>query len=164
MGVAAGPAAILSLASMGFSAAGSLESAKGTASADQYKAAELDRAAQYGELKATQTNAQLTRNLSITLGNIDAVRAAARTDPTSPTGAAVRDFTEQTETERKNIQVDSILAQARQSEADAAYLRSASSDALLGGELGAGSALLKGVAGLIPGAPGQKAASGQKAA
>jgi hypothetical protein len=141
---------------MGLSAFGSLESAKGTSAADQYKAAELDRAAQYGELKATQTNAQLTRNQAITLGQLDAIRAASHTDPTSPTGAAVRDYTEQIGTERKNIQVDSILAQSQQDESDAAYLRSASSDALLSGDVSAASSILKGIGGAIPGAPGSR--------
>ena len=121
---------------------------EGTASADTAKAEELDRAAQYGELKATQTNAQMTRNLSITLGNIDAVRAAARTDPTSPTGAAVRNTVEATATSDKNIQVDSIMAQAEQDQANAAYLRSASSTALLSGGIGAFGDLLKGFSGM----------------
>lgn len=125
----------LSLASLGFKLGGDYMFAEGTATADQYKAELLDRAAQYGELKANQTNAQLTRNLAMTLGNIDAVRAAANTDPTSPTGIAVRDFTEQTLTEQKNIKVDSITAQAKEDEANAAYLRDASSKALLGGDL-----------------------------
>lgn len=149
-GGAGGAASGLSLASIGFSAASSIMQGEGTASADTYKAEQLERAAQYGELKGTQTNAQMTRNLAITLGNIDAVRAAAKTDPTSPTGAAVRDYTEQVGTEQKNIKVDSIMAQAQEDEANAAYLRKASSDALLGGELGAGGAVLKGIAGALP--------------
>jgi hypothetical protein len=139
----------MSLASLGFSAASSIIGAEGTASADTYKAETLERAAQYGELQATQTNAQLTRNLNISLGNIDAVRAAAHGDPTSPTGAAVRDYVEQTQTERKNITVDTITAQAQEEEANAAYLRQASSTALLGGELGAGADVLKGIAGVV---------------
>jgi hypothetical protein len=138
MGAAAGGASGLSLAGLGFSAASSILNASGTAAADTFKAEQLERTAEYGELKATQTSAQLTRNLATTLGNIDAVRAAARTDPTSPTGAAVRDFTQQVGTEQKNITVDSIEAQAQMDEANAAYLRSASSTALLSGVLGAG--------------------------
>ncbi len=90
----------------------------------------------------------LTRNLNQTLGNIDAVRAAARTDPSSPTGAAVRNTVEATSTENKNIQVDSIMAQANQDRANAAYLRSASSTALLSGGIGAFGDLLKGFSGM----------------
>jgi hypothetical protein len=157
MGAAAGASSVLSMASMGFAAAGSLEKAKGTSAADQYRAAELDRAAQYGELQATQSNAQLIRNLTISLGQLDAIRAAGRNDPTSPTGAAVRDYTEQVGTEQKNIKVDSILAQSQQDEADAAYLRSASSTALLSGDIGAAADIFgsHGLAGLFPGAPGK---------
>ena len=146
MGIS-GIAAVASLASVGFGAAGSVVSGAGTAACDTYKAETLDRAAQYGDLKATQTGAQLTRNLSVSLGNIAAIRAAARTDPTSPTGAAVRGYTEQIGTEQKNIQDDSITAQAQEDEANAAYLRSASSTALLSGDIGAFAGGLKALSG-----------------
>src|ERR1700680_4080712 len=109
---AAGPA--LSIAAIGLKAGGDYTKSRGVAAEDKYRAAELDRAAQYGDLKADQTNAQMTRNLSISLGQLDAIRAAGHNDPTSPTGAAVRDFTEGVGTEQKNIKVDSILAQAQQ--------------------------------------------------
>jgi hypothetical protein len=141
-----GPA---SIASTGFKVAGDIFSAVGTSNADKFKADTLDQAAQYGELKAVQTNSQMTRNLSITLGNIDAVRAAARNDPTSPTGAAVRDYADQVGTNDKNIKVDSIMAQAGQDEAQAAYMRSASSSALLGGGLKAGGDILSAAAPLL---------------
>ena len=131
-----------------FEAAGSIVQGIGTSNADQYQAKEMEQAAQYGDLKAVQTNAALTRNLNQTLGNIDAVRAAARTDPTSPTGAAVRNTVEATATSDKNIQVDSIMAQANQDRANAAYLRSASSMALLSGGIGAFGDLLKGFSGM----------------
>ena len=131
-----------------FQAAGSIVQGIGTSNADQYQAKEMEQAAQYGDLKAVQTNAALTRNLNQTLGNIDAVRAAARTDPTSPTGAAVRNTVEATATSDKNIQVDSIMAQAEQDQANAAYLRSASSTALLSGGIGAFGDLLKGFSGM----------------
>ena len=76
------------------------------------------------------------------------MRAASHDNPTSPTGAAVRDYTEMVGTEQKNIKVDSIMAQAQQDEASAAYLRNASSVALLSGGIDAGAGILKGVAGL----------------
>ena len=131
-----------------FQAAGSIVQGIGTSNADKYQAEEQEQAAQYGDLKAVQTNAALTRNLNQTLGNIDAVRAAARTDPASPTGAAVRNTVEATSTENKNIQVDSIMAQANQDRANAAYLRQASSTALLSGGIGAFGDLFKGFSGL----------------
>jgi hypothetical protein len=149
---AAGPA--FSIAAVGLKAAGDYETSRGTAAADKFKGEELDRAAQYGDLKATQTNAQMTRNLTITLGNIDAVRAAARTDPTSPTGAAVRDYTEATGTEQKDIKVDSIMAQAQQDEADAAYMRSSASNALLSGDISIVGDVLGGIGGGLKGLPG----------
>jgi hypothetical protein len=75
---------------------------------------------------------------------LDATRAAAHDDPTSPTGAAVRGYAEAVGTEDKNIRVDSLTAQAKQNESDAAYLRYAGNQALLSGNLGATSALMSG--------------------
>lgn len=144
-----GAAAVASIASVGLTAYGDVTKASGTAAGDQFRAAELDRAAQYGELKATQTSGQLTRNLNMQLGNIDAIRAAAHDDPTSPTGVAVRDYAEQRGIEQRDIQVDSILAQSKQSEADAAYLRKSASDALLSGDIAAGADVLKGIGGSL---------------
>ena len=93
--------------------------------------------AQYGDLKAVQTGAQMTRNLNTTLGNIDAVRAATNTDPSSPTGAAVRDNQEAIGEDQRNIAVGSIEAQTAQNRTDAAFYRQASSDALLSGNIAA---------------------------
>jgi hypothetical protein len=149
-GGAGGWASGLSLASMGFSAASSVMQGEGTTAADTYKAETLDRSAQIGVLKGTQTNAQLTRNMAISLGQLDSIRAAAKTDPTSPTGVAVRDYTEQVDTENKNIKVDSIMAQAQEDEANAAYLRNASKTALLSGDLGAVGDIAKGIGPALP--------------
>jgi hypothetical protein len=60
---------------------------------------------------------------------------------------AVRGRVETIGTEQKDIKVNSITAQAQMDEANAAYLRSASSMALLSGFLGAGGAAGKGLAG-----------------
>lgn len=138
----------LSFGATALPAVGSIVGAIGQSQADQYKASELQLAAQEGEVKATQTNAQLTQRLNMTLGNIDAVRAASHDDPSSPTGAAVRGEVEATDTNKKNIQVDSILEQSSMDESQAAYLRNASSVALLSGGIGAGAGLMKGAAGL----------------
>lgn len=125
----------MSLASAGLQMYGDYESSRGQAAGDQYRAEEMDRAAQYGELQATQTNAQMTRNIGITLGHLDAVNAAGRIDPTSPTAAAVRNTKEATMTNQKNIKVDSLTAQAQEDEANAAYMRFAGSQALLSGDI-----------------------------
>ena len=138
-----------SIAAAGAKVGGDILGGIGTSNADTFKAEQLDQAAQYGELKATQTSGQMTRNLSITLGNIDAVRAAAHTDPTSPTGAAVRDYADQVGTEQKDTKVNSIMQQARTDEANAAYMRSASSTALLSGGVKAGGDLLGAAAPLL---------------
>ena len=143
-------AGALSLASTGFSAFGQGEAARGQSAADLFQAEQLDRAAQYGELKAQQTGAQMTRNLMQTLGNIDATRAASHVDATSPSAVAVHDYVEKTGSEQRSITVDSIEAQAQQDEASAAYLRQASGQALLGGDIGIAGTLLKGAGGALP--------------
>jgi hypothetical protein len=66
----------------------------------------------------------MTRNLNNTLGNIEAVMAAARADPNSPTGAAILTDQENIGTDQKNIAVNSILQQARQDKADCGFRRS----------------------------------------
>jgi len=90
----------------------------------------------------------MSRQLNQTLGNIDAVRAAANADPNSPTGAAFRENQENIGTDQRITTVDSILQQSRQDRADAAYYKSAASDALFAGEIGAAAGIAKGIAGL----------------
>src|SRR5690242_11434326 len=103
MGAAAVPAVGLGLAATGVKMFGDYESSRGAAAGDQFRAEELQRSAQYGDLKANQVGAQMTRNLAITLGKLDATRAAGHTDPFSPTGAAVRDETSAIGTEEKTM-------------------------------------------------------------
>lgn len=160
MGEAVAIPLVLSMASAGFSAASQGMAAQGQSTADQYKAQQLDQAAQYGELKATQTNAQMTRNLVTTLGNIDAVRAASHGDPSDPTNAAVRADIEDRGVQAKDITVANITQQSRMDESNAAYMRKASSDALLGGDLSIAGTLLKGGAGAIGPMSGSKIGSG----
>jgi hypothetical protein len=90
------------------------------AAADNYKASALEAAAQRGKVAAVQTGGDATRKLSNDLANIDAVRAAAHDDPTSPTGSAIRDWSEQLGLTNKRIAVDNIVAQSNQEMADAA--------------------------------------------
>jgi len=145
-GGGSGPS-ILSLASAGLSAYGTILKGQGEQAADEYKAQSLERAAQVGTVKAAQTGAQLTERLNNTLGNIDAVRAAAHADPTSPTGAAIRDTAEYQGTREKTITVDNILEQTAQDESDAAYLRSAGKYALLTSDISAAAGIGKALAG-----------------
>ena len=135
-----------SIASIGLQTYATLLQSQGTATADTFQANRLDTAAQYGELKATQTGAQMTRNLNTTLGNIDAVRAAANADPNSPTGAAFRDNQEAIGISNRTTAVDSIKAQDLQDQNDAAYYRNASSQALLSGDISAAAGVVGAVA------------------
>src|ERR1700744_2488818 len=139
------PAGGMSLASAGLSAYSTILQSQGTAAGDEFQAEKLNTAATYGDLKATQTGAQMTRNLNTTLGNIDAVRAAANADPNSPTGAAFRDNQETLGNEQKGIAVDSIEAQANQDRNDAAYYRNASSQALMSGDISAAAGVFNAV-------------------
>jgi hypothetical protein len=142
-------AAGASIASTGFQAAGDYTKAAGASAADQYQADRLEVAARYGRLKAEQTGGQLTEQLNMTLSNIDAVRAAAHNDPTSPSGEAFRNYQETVGERQIGINVDNILAQSKQNEADAAYYRSASSAALLQGDFAVGADIFKGIAGAL---------------
>src|SRR6516162_6887416 len=146
---AAGAAGGMSLAATGFKMLGDYTSSRAEAGAEVYKSELLEQQAEYGRLKATQTNAQLTRNLAITLGHVDAVRAAMHTDPSSPTGAAVRGEMEATGQMRKDITVENIVQQARMDEANAAYMRSQAGNALLEGNLAMLGDAFKGVAGAL---------------
>jgi hypothetical protein len=148
------PAGGMSLASAGLSAYSTVLQSQGTATADDYQAERLDNAATYGNLKAVQTGGQMTRNLNQTLGNIDAVRAAANADPSSPTGAAFRDNQENIGNTNRGIAVSSILQQSQQETADAAYYRQASSSALLSGDIGAAAGIFGAISPLLKGLGG----------
>ena len=150
---AAGAAGGMSLAATGFKVLGDYVSSRAEAGGERYKSELLEQQAEFGRLKAVQTNAQLTRNLAITLGHVDAVRAAMHTDPTSPTGAAVRGEMEATGQMKKEITVENIMQQARMDEANAAYMRSQASNALLEGNIAMLGDTFKGVAGAL-GGPG----------
>jgi hypothetical protein len=135
----------LSLAGAGLSAYSTILQSQGTAAGDTFKAEQAETAATYGDLKAVQTGGQMTRNLNQTLGNIDAVRAAANANPDSPTGVAVRDNQESIGNENRSIAVNSILQQSLQDQNDAAYYNSAASNALTAGDIGAAAGLVSAV-------------------
>jgi hypothetical protein len=143
-------ASIFSVAGLGFGAFSEVLKGQGTQAADEYRAATLENAAARGRAAAVETGAQYSNKLASQLANIDAIRAAAHADPTSPTGAAVRDWTEELGNTKKAIDVDNIIAQSQQEESDAAYLRKAGKAALMSGYLGAGSDILKGIGQAAP--------------
>jgi hypothetical protein len=131
-----------SVASAGLKAFGDIYAAKGQAESAKYRAATLEANAQRARVAAVQTGAAESEKLSSTLGNIDAVMAAAHGDPTSPTAAAYRDQQEQLGLTKKSIDVDNIMQQARQDDSDAAYLRTSAKYALTQGYISAGSDVL----------------------
>lgn len=133
-----------SLASLGFGIASSLTSAAGEKAAADFKAAKAARAAAFGRVQADQTSAALTEELTTTLGNIDAIRAAAGIDPTSPTSAAIRADETARSFRDRNTRVANILEQAKQNEFDADYFREAGAQAMKIGYLSAASRALKG--------------------
>ena len=151
MGAAA--AGGMSLAATGFTMLGEYTKSRAEAGAEKFKAEQLEQQAQYGELKATQTNAQMTQRLAVTLGHIDAVRAAAHTDATSPTGATVRGYREELGEQQKEISVENILQQSRRDEADAAYMRSNATNALLAGDISMVATGFEGLAGAMKPTP-----------
>jgi hypothetical protein len=134
-----------SIAGAGLGAYGDVLKGEGIQAGDEFKAATLENAAARGRVAATEVGADYTRKIATDLGNIDALRAANHTDPTSPTGAAIRDYHEQIGTTQKTIAVDNIIAQSQQEDAEAKYLREAGKTALLSGYIGAGADLLKGI-------------------
>lgn len=130
-----GPAAVLSLAATGLSAAGSVASGVGQSQAMGYEAQMSERAAQYGEIKAQQTSQQMTDRLTQTLGNISAVRASANVGE-SPTGDAIRNYNELLGDRDRTQAVSNIMAQNQQDLLDAKFYNSMGSSALIGGYLG----------------------------
>jgi hypothetical protein len=148
MGAAALPiAGVASIASLGISAYSAHEKGVGAKAAADYKADTLERAAQYGELQAAQTGAADREKLARTLGMIDSVRAAAHTDPTSPTGATVRDWSENLGERQRLTDQESFLQQAEQERSDAAFSRAQGKYALGLSNLDVAATLLKGVGG-----------------
>jgi hypothetical protein len=133
----------ISIAGAGFSAYGQIEQAKGVQAGDEARADQLSRAAERGRTAAAQTSAQMTEDLNTTLGNIQVVRAAAGTDPTSPTGAAVLRSQEFVGDRAKDISVENLMAQADENDASANYMRQAGAFALSQGKLGAFATVLK---------------------
>lgn len=137
-------AAGASIASLGFDAAGSVMRGKGEKATQDWLAERDERKAELGRLRAAQTGTFYTENLNTTLASIDAIRAAASIDPTSPTTAALKAEETRISDRERDIRVGGLLAQSREDEASARFRREVGEDALLASYLGAGSKLLGG--------------------
>lgn len=151
-GGGAGPTSLLAIGLKGF---GDYTEGQGNKAASDYKAARLEQAARYGRVAAEQTDGQLTEQLNTTLGNIDAIRAAADIDPTSPTTAAIRERQSFVADRQRTTSVNNMLRQAAQSEADANYMRRAGEFALKQSYLKAGIRVVDGINSLGPGGGGR---------
>lgn len=119
-----------------FKGGASVLSGFGQAQADDQQAAMLDREAQMARTTGLQTAGAMTRNLTAALGNIDAVRAAAKTMPNSPTGSAVRQEAEDVGLQQRQNKMMQYYNQASIDESEASYLRHAANMSILGGVVG----------------------------
>jgi hypothetical protein len=144
MGVAAAGAS--SMASLALTAMGTISAGQGADAADQMKADQAERAADFGKLQATLTDTTMRENLNTTLGNIEAIRAAGNIDPTSPTTAAVLDRQTQISNRQRTAADVSINSQVEADEASASYLRQAGSFAVTQSYLQAAAGVAGGVA------------------
>lgn len=125
MGEAASSAGGATVVSLGLTVAGDIAKGSATQAADDFQASRLEQAAEFGKTQAALTDTTMRQSLNTTLGNIEAVRAAAGIDPTSPTTAALMGQS----TERADMQrmaaVGSIKAQNAEDLASAKYLHEA---------------------------------------
>lgn len=137
MGFAAAAAAI----STGFQVAGSVAGAYGQKQGADQAAYAAQRRVEAGKLKALQTDTALREELASTIGNIEAVRAAANTNPNSPTIMAIKQNTRGRMDEDRKRQVGNIESQVAQDQAAVRFYRSYGRRAMVGGLLTAGGQL-----------------------
>jgi hypothetical protein len=140
-------APMLSLASTGLSAMGSMSAAQGQAKSDEFEAQKALEAAQYGRIKAAQTGEAMTRNMTRMLGSIAAQRASAGADIRSPTTAAIVGSQENIAERERAIRMGNIFAQVRSDQQASQMYTDMASRALMGGELGAAGSILGGLGG-----------------
>jgi hypothetical protein len=139
-------ASAISIGGLALDAGSKIVGAEGQAAGQEYEAQKAERAAEMGRIKATQSDAQSLEQLNTTLGHISAIRVAANTDPTSPTGLAITAEEQRVANREMTIRRTSLDMQSEQDLTDAAFRRSSANTALLGGYLGAASSLGKGFA------------------
>lgn len=153
----AGPAAsVLSIGSTALSAFSSYDSSEQAgqqqAEMDNLKSQQLANAAEFSRAQARQTDAYMRANLMKSVGNIEAIRASAGTNPDSPTGNAIINRTQGQGDQERAIKVGDIMAQAGEDQTESGMYASAASQALSDGEqggiLGGLGKILSGVSGL----------------
>lgn len=124
-GSSSGSASGTSVASLGLTIASDITSGSSTKSADDFKAAQAERAAEFGITQANLTDVTMRENLNTTLGNIESIRAAANVDPSSPTTAALMERNTALSDRQRTATVVTERAQAADDLASADYLKRA---------------------------------------
>ncbi|MCK1445428.1 hypothetical protein IVB43_23875 [Bradyrhizobium sp. 48] len=131
---------------MALTATSDIMKGSATQAANDFQADRAERAAQFGELQATLTDTTMRENLNTTLGNIQAVRAAAGIDPTSPTTAALMDQSSSRSERQREAAVGTLKAQSAEDRASADYLRKAGDFAVTQSYFAAAGDIASGVA------------------
>jgi hypothetical protein len=132
----------VSMIGMGMSLVSGAMGAAGDAAAQQAGAKQAANSASAARAAADQTDVQLREELRTTIGNIDAIRAAAGTDPFAPTALAVKDEERRVSGRERKIRMANGQAQARAYD-DTAKLRAQGAQmSLLGGGLKTGMGLV----------------------
>ncbi|BEV44423.1 hypothetical protein [Afipia carboxidovorans] len=151
MAVAAPVAIGLSLAGAGLSAAGEISKARGQAAGYQFQEAQAQRKAAAARVAADQTDAALREELTTTLGNIGAIRAAAGIDPSSPTTDAIMQRETLISDRNRMIKVGNLNSQAEANDDAAGYYRYAAESAMNTGYMSAFASVIKGIGGAAGG-------------
>lgn len=125
-------------------AMGSMTQAQGQAEAYVQQAELAQQRAYLGKIKARQTDTAYREELTTTLSNIDAIRAAANTDPWSPTAMAIKNNETRISGRARRTAVLNIMSQVDADETAADIYASNARYALMGGTLGAMSSMLRG--------------------
>jgi hypothetical protein len=133
---------------IGLSVLSGIMGAQGQSAAYRYAQSQAERRALAARTAADQTDAALRDQLVTTLGNIEAIRASANIDPTSPTGQAILEREREVSERQRRIQVGNLQAQGAQYESDAAFYGSAASSALGIGYLNAFGSGIKSLVGM----------------
>lgn len=148
--MAALPAA-LAIGATGLQVMGGLSAAQGQAAGYRYAQDRAERLELNAKTAANETDTQLREELGRTLGQIQAIRAAANTDGSSPTAIAIEDEETRQSDRQRRIKVGNLNAQASQYGADAEYYGYAGGQALQTGYLNAFATGIKGLAGVRAG-------------
>lgn len=134
MAEAAGAGAAITFGSSVLQAYGSAESTRATAEGKareyEFKAQQAERQARAARTAADQTDAFLRDELTTTLGNIEAIRAAGGVAAGSPTSEAILAREEDVSERQRRIKVGNIKAQAAESEEGARFYRDAATRSL----------------------------------